>query len=327
MTPGTQNILVTGALGQIGTELTKALRSKYGSHHVIASDIKPPPSAAELNSGPYELIDVTQIDTLINTIKKYSIDMIFHMAAVLSAVGEKNPQKAWNVNMHGTHNILESARKMRLCRVFIPSSIAVFGPQTPKDNTPQEAVLLPNTIYGVTKVAGELLAEYYVKRYGIDVRGCRYPGIISHEALPGGGTTDYAVAIFYEAVIHQKYICFLKEDTQLPMMYMPDCLKATLNLMEADRDSLQHHTGFNISGMSFSPHELAAEIQKHIPGFSVTYKPDERQTIAESWPRSIEDSPARKEWGWAPDYTMTSMTQDMLEVLGARHRDGILVYP
>ncbi len=326
MTNNKHKILVTGALGQIGSELTEKLREKYGSDDVIASDIRTDPSPAMLDTGPYEIIDVLQADSIINTVKKYGINTIYHMSAILSATGEKKPQLAWNVNMNGTYNILEIAREFELNRVFIPSSIAVFGPETPRENTPQETVLLPKTIYGVTKVASEILADYYVQRFNIDVRGCRYPGIISHKTLPGGGTTDYAVAIFYEAVLHQKYICFLKEDTKLPMMYMPDCLKATLDLMEADRSRLHHHADFNISGMSFTPGELAAEIKKHIPSFSISYLPDERQKIAESWPQTIDDSAAQQEWGWTPEHNLASMTRDMLDVLSTRLEKGTLNY-
>jgi nucleoside-diphosphate-sugar epimerase len=326
MTNNKHKILVTGALGQIGSELTEKLREKYGSDDVIASDIRTDPSPAMLDAGPYEIIDVLQADSIINTIKKYGINTIYHMSAILSATGEKKPQLAWNVNMNGTYNILEITRELELNRVFIPSSIAVFGPETPRENTPQETVLLPKTIYGVTKVASEILADYYVQRFNIDVRGCRYPGIISHKTLPGGGTTDYAVAIFYEAVLHQKYICFLKEDTNLPMMYMPDCLKATLGLMEADRYRLHHHAGFNISGMSFTPGELAAEIKKHILSFSISYLPDERQKIAESWPQTIDDSAAQQEWGWTPEHNLASMTRDMLDVLSTRLEKGTLNY-
>ncbi|MBU1185680.1 MAG: NAD-dependent epimerase/dehydratase family protein, partial [Acidobacteria bacterium] len=256
-------------------------------------------------------------------VRKHRIDTIYHMAAILSATGEKNPQLAWNVNMNGSFNILETAREQGLFRVFVPSSIAAFGPETPKENTPQETVLLPTTMYGVTKVAGELLGDYYVRRFNVDVRGVRYPGIVSHETPPGGGTTDYAVAIFYEAVKTGSYTCFLKEDAELPMMYMPDCLKATLQLMDADFERLRHHAGFNLAGMSFTPADLAAEIKKHIPAFSITYKPDFRQAIAESWPRSIDDSAARSEWDWRPDYDLAAMTEDMLQVLGRRQADGI----
>ncbi len=228
--------------------------------------------------------------------------------------------------MSGTSNILEAARELGVKRVFVPSSIAAFGSETPRDHTPQETVLRPRTMYGITKVAGELLCDYYVLRYGLDIRGCRYPGIISHETLPGGGTTDYAVEIFYAAVKYRKFTCFLRPDTRLPMMYMPDCLKATCELMEADLGRLRHHSDFNISGMSFAPEELAAEIRKHIPDFTIEYEPDDRQQIAESWPRSIDDSAAREEWDWQPDYDLATMTEDMLRVLGERYDRGTLNY-
>ena len=324
MTSETKRILVTGALGQIGTELTLKLRDKYGSTNVLASDIRSGISPEIEEGGPYIPLDITDGNAVADAVRNHRVDTIYHMAAILSATGEKNPQLAWNVNMNGSFNILETARTQQLFRIFIPSSIAAFGPETPKDNTPQETVLLPTTMYGVTKVAGELLGDYYVKRFKVDVRGVRYPGIISHETLPGGGTTDYAVAIFYDAVQNGAYTCFLKEDAELPMMYMPDCLKATLQLMEADFDRLRHHAGFNLAGMSFTPAELAAEIKKHIPAFTVTYEPDFRQAIAESWPRSIDDSAARAEWDWRPDYNLASMTEDMLRVLGKRLADGTL---
>lgn len=323
MTSETKRILVTGALGQIGTELTRKLRDKYGSGSVIASDIRTGISPEIEEGGSFELLDVSQGSSVAALVRKHRIDTIYHMAAILSATGEKNPQLAWNVNMNGSFNILETAREQDLFRVFIPSSIAAFGPETPKENTPQETVLLPTTMYGVTKVAGELLGDYYVRRFNVDVRGVRYPGIVSHETPPGGGTTDYAVAIFYEAVKTGSYTCFLKEDAELPMMYMPDCLKATLQLMDADFERLRHHAGFNLAGMSFTPADLAAEIKKHIPAFSITYKPDFRQAIAESWPRSIDDSAARSEWDWRPDYDLAAMTEDMLQVLGRRQADGI----
>ncbi|MBM3310178.1 MAG: NAD-dependent epimerase/dehydratase family protein, partial [Candidatus Aminicenantes bacterium] len=258
-------------------------------------------------------------------IRRYGIDTVYHLAAILSATGEKDPLRAWNININGTVNILEAARKAGGVRVFIPSSIAAFGPETPRLKTPQETVLRPKTIYGVTKVAGELLAEYYVRRFGLDVRGGRFPGIISYETPPGGGTTDYAVAIFYEAVKAGRYTCFLREDSRLPMMYMPDCLKSIVDLMAADFGHLRHHADFNLAAMSFTPGELAAEIQKHIPGFVVEYKPDFRQAIADSWPESIDDSAAREEWGWRPDYDLAAMTQDMITVLCRRKAEGRLV--
>jgi len=307
-------VIVTGACGQIGSELVPELRKKYGAQRVVATDIKePPPELKE--AGPFERLDVTSPEDITTAIKRYGVDTIYHLAAILSAKGEQDSSLAWRVNMNGTYNILEVARELRVRQVFIPSSIAVFGPETPKIKTPQQTILRPKTIYGVTKVAGELLGEYYVRRFGLDVRGCRYPGIISYKTPPGGGTTDYAVAIFHEAIIHNKYTCFLREDTVLPMMYMPDCLKAAITLMEAEFGRLRHHTDFNVAAMSFSPAELAAEIKKFMPGFIIEYKPDERQAIAETWPQSIDDSAAREEWGWQPDYDLPRMVEDMLRHL------------
>jgi len=324
MTDFVNKILVTGAAGQIGTELTARLRQKYGQDNVLATDIKTDLPPALKNSGPYSLLDVTDANGIRDILQKNHIDTIYHMSAILSAVGEKKPQLAWDVNINGTHKILEAAREFKIKRIFVPSSIAAFGPETPRIKTPQETVLKPRTMYGVTKVAGELLCEYYVAHYGLDIRGCRYPGIISHETLPGGGTTDYAVAIFYEAVKNQRYTCFVKPETSLPMMYMPDCLKATLDLMEADFSRLRHHADFNVAGMSFTAAELADEITKHISGFTVAYEPDFRQAIADSWPQSIDDSAAREEWDWKPDYDLASMTEDMLSVLSQRHKEGRL---
>ena len=319
-------IMVTGSAGQIGTELIKALRKKYDAPSVLATDIQPPETADLPESGPFEFLDVTKRENIEAIVQKYRIDTIFHMAAILSATGEKKPHLAWDVNMTGTYNILEAAREHGMTRVFIPSSIAVFGPETPREHTPQETILQPKTMYGVTKVAGELLGNYYAWRFGLDVRGCRFPGIISHEALPGGGTTDYAVAIFYEAVKNKKYSCFLKKDTRLPMMYMPDCLKAIFDLMEVDSSRLKHHADFNVAAMSFTPGELAAEIKKHIPEFVCEYKPDFRQTIAETWPMTIDDSAAKMEWRWQPDYDLAAMTKDMLGVLSVRWAEGRLNY-
>jgi nucleoside-diphosphate-sugar epimerase len=319
----TKRIMLTGAAGQIGTELALALRRKYGAENVLATDIIEP-AAAVMSSGPFERLDVTKHEAVDRAIQKHHIDTVFHMAAILSAAGEKKPQLAWDVNMIGTYNILEVGRERGLARVFYPSSIAAFGPETPPNNTPQDTILRPRTIYGVTKVAGELLGDYYVRRYGLDVRGCRYPGIISYETLPGGGTTDYAVAIYFEAVKSKRYTCFVREDTRLPMMYMPDCLKATLDLMETDFARLKHHSDFNIASMSFSAGELAAEIKKHIPDFVCEFIPDARQAIADSWPKSIDDSAARAEWGWKPDYDLATMTVDMLKVLKERQAAGRL---
>jgi nucleoside-diphosphate-sugar epimerase len=316
-----KKILVTGSVGQIGSELTMALREKYGNDNVVACGRKTKPSDTLYNSGPFEYLDITDKTTVDKAIKKYDIDTIYNMAAILSAVGEEKPLVCWNVNINGLYNILELAREYEMTRVFVPSSIAVFGPETPRVNTPQETLLKPKTMYGVTKVAGELLGDYYFKRFGLDVRGLRYPGIISSETPPGGGTTDYAVEIFYEAIKNKRYTCFVKKDTILPMMYMPDCIKGTIDLMEADISKLKHHCDFNMTSMSFSAGELASEIEKHIPEFICEYKPDFRQTIADSWPQSIDDSMARKEWGWNPSYNLTSMTKDMLEKLSKRHKE------
>jgi nucleoside-diphosphate-sugar epimerase len=319
-----KKILVTGACGQIGSELTLALRERYGNDNVVATGRKTQPSEALRTSGPFAFIDVTRRETLEEMVSKYNIDTVYHMAAILSAVGEENPHLAWDVNINGLYNVLELAREHEMVRIFCPSSIAAFGPETPRDDTPQETILRPKTMYGVTKVAGELLCDYYVQRFGVDVRGVRYPGIISSETLPGGGTTDYAVEILYQAIKNKRYTCFLREDTVLPMMYMPDCIKATINLMEADFDHLRHHSDFNLAAISFSPAELVAEIQKHIPEFTCEYEPDFRQAIADSWPRSIDDSAAREEWGWEPSYDLAAMTADMLEKLGKRHAEGRL---
>ena len=291
---------------------------------MVATGRKTKPSEKLLNSGPFEFFDTTGKEKLIEICKKYKIDAIVNMAAILSATGEEKPMLAWHVNMNGLISVLEVAREMNMEQVLVPSSIAVFGPETPVDNTPQETILRPTTMYGVTKVAGELLGDYYVRRFGLDVRGLRYPGIISNETLPGGGTTDYAVAIYYEAIKHKKYTCFVKEDTRLPMMYMPDCLKATIDLMQADFSKLKHHSDFNVGAMSFSVGELADSIKKYIPDFEIKYEPDFRQAIADSWPNSVDDSAAREEWGWKPSYDLDSMTQDMLKVIGEKHKKGLI---
>ncbi|HRW21243.1 MAG TPA: NAD-dependent epimerase/dehydratase family protein [Bacteroidales bacterium] len=307
-----KKILVIGSVGQIGSELTLELRKIYGNDHVVAAGRKTKPSEKLLNSGPFEVVEVTDIDSIRSVVEKHNIDAIINMAAILSATGEENPSLAWNVNMNGLYNCLEVARKYEMKQVLVPSSIAVFGPETPRINTPQETILKPTTMYGVTKVSGELLGDYYVRRYGLDVRGLRYPGIISYETLPGGGTTDYAVAIYYDAVKYGKYTCFVKEDTRLPMMYMPDCLKATIDLMQADFANLKHHCDFNVGAMAFSVGEMVDSIRKFIPGFKIEYKPDHRQNIADSWPDSVDDTAARKEWGWEPKYDLDAMTEDML---------------
>jgi len=326
MTREMKRIIITGAAGQIGSELTLALRKKYGNDNVLATDIKLQISPKLRNSGPYDHLDVLERAAVTKAIFDFKADTIFHMSAILSASGESKPQLAWNVNLNGTFNILEAAREHSLARVFIPSSIAAFGPETPRHVTPNDTILKPKTMYGLTKVAGELLGDYYVRRYGLDVRGCRYPGIISYETPPGGGTTDYAVAIFFEAVKNKRYKCFLREDTRLPMMYMPDCLKATLDLMEADFTRLRHHADFNVAAMSFSVGELASEIKKHISDFKIIYEPDTRQAIADSWPESIDDSAAREEWGWKPGYDLAGMTADMIRVLRKRLQYGTLEF-
>lgn len=313
-----KKILVVGAVGQIGSELTLRMREKYSNENVIASTRKTEPSKKIKESGPFEFFDVKDRKKLEEICDKYQIDHIVNMAAVLSAVGEQNPMLAWDVNMNGLINVLEVARERKMKQVLMPSSIAVFGPETPKVNTPQATILKPTTMYGITKVAGELLCDYYVNKYGLDVRGLRYPGIISNETLPGGGTTDYAVAIYYDAVKYKKYTCFVKEDTKLPMMYMPDCLKATIDLFEADFNKLKHHSDFNVGGMSFTVGEMAESIRKHIPEFKIEYKPDFRQAIADSWPDSVDDSAAREEWGWNPEFDLDKMTADMLEVLSKK---------
>lgn len=312
---GMKKILVTGATGQIGSELTMELRKKYGEDNVIAAGHKKRPSEILLKSGPFECVDVTDKEGLEKIIKKYDVNIIYHLAAVLSVVGEVNPQLAWHVNVNGLYNVLEVAREYGLLRVFWPSSIAVFGPEAPRIKTPQNAVLIPRTIYGVTKVAGELLCNYYFNRFDLDVRSVRYPGIISSETLPGGGTTDYAVEIFYEALKKKRYVCFVREDTVLPMMYMPDCIKAAISLMEADSSKIKCRTSYNVTAMSFSVGELVSEIKKYISDFVCEYKPDFRQEIADSWPMSIDDSAARRDWGWNPTYELASMTKDMIEKL------------
>jgi nucleoside-diphosphate-sugar epimerase len=319
-----KRILVTGATGQIGSELTIELRKKYGKDDVVAVGHKKKPSEKLSESGPFEFVDTTEKENIEKVAKKYDIDTVYHLAAVLSAVGEENPQVAWHVNMDGLYNILEVAREHDMSRVFWPSSIAAFGPNAPRVNTPQDATLIPRSMYGVTKVAGELLCNYYFNRFGLDVRSVRYPGIISSETLPGGGTTDYAVEIFYEAIKKRRYTCFVRKDTVLPMMYMPDCIEATIDLMEADVAKIKIRTSYNVTGMSFSAGELAEEIKKYVPEFVCEYEPDFRQKIADSWPTSLDDTPARKEWGWKPRYDLASMTKDMVEKLTKRFKKSKL---
>ena len=311
-----RKFLITGGLGQIGTSLTSFLRKKYGRDNVIVADVREPKNME--NVEPFVKIDVLDKKGIDKVIERHDIDTIFHLAAILSAKGEINPQLAFRVNIIGYYNILESGREHSLERIMFPSSIAAFGPETPKDNTPNDTVLKPRTIYGISKVTGELLGLYYWEKYGLDVRGLRYPGIISWDSLPGGGTTDYAVDMFYYALRREKYVCFLKKDTVLPMMYMPDAIKAITMLAEADGKKLIHRTDFNIQAMSFSPEELAEEIRKYIPDFKVEYKPDYRQKIADSWPRSVDDSAAREEWGWKSDYDLKAMVKDIIEKLSKK---------
>lgn len=303
-------ILVIGSVGQIGAELVPYLRSLYGRDNVIAGYHTKPPTG-KLLDGPVEKVDVTSRESIEQAIKKYDVTEVYNLAALLSAAGERNPQLAWQVNMIGHYNVLELAREYRF-RVFWPSSIAVFGPTTPKYNTPQSTIIEPITMYGITKYAGELLARYYVYKYDLDIRGVRWPGIISSEALPGGGTTDYAVEIFYHAVEGKPYKCYLREDTMLPMMYMPDVIKSVIDLMRADRSKLKLFVGYNVTAFSFTPRQLVEEIRKYIPDFKVTYEPDFRQKIADSWPKTIDDSVAREEWGWRPEWTFEAMVRDML---------------
>jgi nucleoside-diphosphate-sugar epimerase len=302
-------ILVTGASGQVGSDLVLTLRERYGNDKVLATDIREPEGD---NPGPFEIVDCTDRDGMEKAVTAFEADTIFHLAAILSAVGEANPHMAYTVNLGGLENSLEIARTQG-CAIFIPSSIAAFGPSTPPDPTPQVTIQRPTTIYGVTKVAGELLADYYHIRFGVDARGVRYPGLISWVAEPGGGTTDYAVEIFYEAIRKGSYTCFLSPDTQLDMMYMPDAIKGSIDIMNADPSRLKNRNAYNIAAMQFTPETLAAAIRKHIPDFTIDYKVDPlRQAIAESWPKRLDDTAAREEWDWTPDYNLDAMVEDML---------------
>jgi nucleoside-diphosphate-sugar epimerase len=307
----TENILIIGANGQIGLELAETLRGIYGQNNVVSADIKP----LQNPHGIYEQLDVLDKNRMFELIKKYQITQVYLLAALLSATAEQKPKSAWNLNMEGLFNVLDAAKEGIIKKVYWPSSIAVFGPTTPRQNTPQYTVMEPNTIYGISKQAGERFCEYYFQKYNVDVRSIRYPGLIGHKSAPGGGTTDYAVHIYHEALKNKSYECFLSEQTELPMMYMPDALKATLSLMEAPAEKVKIRSSYNIAGMSFTPKQIADEIKKHIPEFTISYKPDFRQAIADSWPASIDDSYAHKDWGWKPDFDLAKMTDDMLKNL------------
>ena len=313
-------VLVTGALGQIGSELVPALRERHGPENVVASDVRVPPATAA--PAAFEHVDCTHIREIEHAVRRHDIDTIYHLAALLSATAEEKPRIAWEVNMGGLYRVLEVAR-LHGCGVFLPSSIGAFGPSTPPVETPQDTIQRPTTMYGVTKVSSELLCDYYHARFGLDTRGLRLPGLVSHVALPGGGTTDWAVEIFHQALRYRHYTCFLRADTRLPMMYMPDAIRAMLELMEADPARLVHRNAFNLAAMSFTPEELAEEIRKHVSGFEIDYAVDPvRQAIADSWPRSVDDAAARDEWGWRAEYDLSRMTEDMLSALDARLRAG-----
>ena len=307
-------ILVLGASGQIGTELTQKLREVYGETNVIASDIREG-NAEMMASGPFEIIDATCKETILSVVQKYKVNQVYLLAAMLSATAEKFPQKAWDLNMSSLLAILDLAKEKHIQQVYWPSSIAVFGSSTPKNNTPQQTIMEPSTVYGISKISGEFWCNYYHQKYGVDVRSIRYPGIISWKTKPGGGTTDYAVDIYFKAIEDKKYECFLSENTRLPMMYMPDAVNATIQLMQEKSENIKIRTSYNLSAIDFTPKEIAAEIQKHLPDFQITYKPDFRQAIADSWPSSINDDHARKDWNWKHNFDLETMTKDILKNL------------
>ena len=307
-----EKILVIGASGQIGVELTMALRNLYGNANVVASDLREENELLH-GTGPYVSLDVMNKEMLHVQVIRQNITQIYLLAAILSATGEKNPNLAWNLNMQGLLNVLDIAREEQVQKVYWPSSIAVFGPTSPRKNCPQQTIIEPITVYGISKYAGEFWCNYYNKRFKVDVRSLRYPGLISYKSEPGGGTTDYAIEIFHDALEQTSYECYLKEDTYLPMMYMPDAIRATIELMEAPAEKISVRTSYNISAISFSPAEIAASIKQHIPSFNIKYKPDYRQAIAESWPQSIDDSVAKKDWNWKPEYDLEKITADMLQ--------------
>ncbi len=309
-----EKILVIGASGQIGVELTLALRKIYGESNVIASDLREQNPLLE-GTGPYVSLDVMNKEMLHVQVIRQNVTQIYLLAAILSATGEKNPALAWHLNMQGLLNVLDIAREEKLSKVYWPSSIAVFGPTSPRQNCPQQTIIEPTTVYGISKYAGEFWCNYYFNKYGVDVRSLRYPGLISYKSAPGGGTTDYAVEIYHEALANGHYNCFLEKDTYLPMMYMPDAIRATIELMEAPAENIKTRTSYNLSAISFSPEEIAGTIKQHIPDFTIEYNPDYRQQIANSWPQSIDDSVARADWGWKHQYDLPTMTKDMLENL------------
>ena len=312
-------ILVIGCAGQIGSELTLELRKIYGNDNIVASDIRQADKDIT-ESGPFEIANVLEVQKIADIVKKYNITQIYHLAAILSGNAEKKPLPSWDINMKGLLDILEMVREMKIERLFWPSSIAVFGPSTPVKNTPQQCVMDPNTVYGISKLAGERWIAYYKQRYGVDTRSVRYPGLISYKTEAGGGTTDYAVEIYYEAIKNKKYTCFLKEDTYLPMMFMPDAIKATIELMQTDLNTLSCDDSYNVGGMSFCPDDVYKSIKKHIPEFSILYEPDFRQAIADSWPQSIDDSVARKDWGLSFKYDLDKMTEVMLKEIGNKFK-------
>lgn len=310
-----KKILVTGALGQIGSELIPELRKKYGKDNIIAVGHNKEPSEEFMNSGPFEIADCRNKEEIRNLIEKYKIDTIFHLVGILSAVGEKNPDLAWDVNMNGLKNILDLAVEYKIEKMFWPSSIAAFGPTTPLNDTPQKTILEPTTMYGVTKVSGELLCQYYFIKYSLDVRSLRYPGIISWKTPPGGGTTDYAVAIYYDAVKNGSYDCFVKEDTVLPMMYMDDAVRATLQIMEAEKEKITIRTAYNLTAISFSAKELSESVSNYVDNFKCTFSPDQRQKIADSWPKTIDDSKSRIDWGWQHEFDLNKISDEMIKNL------------
>jgi len=313
-----KSILILGACGQIGTELTLALRERYGNDQVVASDIREG-SESLMHSGPFELLDATNYEAIEDVVMYHEIEEVYLMAAMLSATSEKFPERAWNLNMNSLFNVLNLAKENKIEKIFWPSSIAVFGPNSPKDNTPQSTVMEPSTVYGISKQSGERWCSYYYHKFGVDIRSVRYPGLISWKTLPGGGTTDYAIEIYHEALNKGSYACFLNEDAKLPMMFMDDAIRATISLMDCDPGQLTVRSSYNLSAMSFSPADISASIKKHIPNFKISYSPDFRQEIAETWPRSIDDTKAKEDWGWEPQFNLENTTAEMLKNLPSQN--------